>query len=108
TSVLASVAVPAIREAISKTQAQKVYVCNLRPEEPETTGYDLAAHVAALEAHGITADAVLWDPANMALGGGPSTDLAGLLDVRKADLARPDGAAHDPLKLATALRDLLV
>jgi len=85
TSVLAVIVVPRLREALENTTAQKVYVCNLQPEIPETAGYDTAAHVAALTAHGLTVDAVLHDPA----------------------LARPDGLAHDPAKLATALRDLL-
>jgi uncharacterized cofD-like protein len=85
TSVLAVIVVPQIREALESTTAQKVYVCNLRPEIPETEGYDTAAHVAALTAHGLTVDAVLDDHT----------------------LARPDGLAHDPAKLAGALRDLL-
>ena len=39
TSVLAAVAVPGIGEAIRRSPAQQVYVCNLRPQVPETAGY---------------------------------------------------------------------
>ena len=56
TSVLAVVAVPAIREALAATRARKVYVCNLRVQSPETEGYDVAAHVDALRAHGLEVD----------------------------------------------------
>ena len=103
TSVLATVIVGGIRSALEKTAAQKVYVCNLRPQDPETAGYDAAAHIAALQAHGVEPDVVLWDPAALPLGA--ANDLPA---VRQVDLARADGAAHDAAKLAAALRDLLV
>ena len=52
-----------------KTRAQRVYVCNLRPQIPETEGYDVAAHVAALHEHGVEVDVVLCDTAcGMPLG----------------------------------------
>ena len=59
TSVLAVVAVPAIRDALAATRARKVYVCNLRVQSPETEGYDVAAHVDALLAHGLEVDVVV-------------------------------------------------
>ena len=100
TSILAVVAVPALRRALARTTAPKVYVCNLRHQVPETEGYDVAAHVEALGAHGLDVDVVLCDPRGMARG-----------DVRvacvEADLARADGAAHDPSKLARALSALV-
>ena len=61
TSVLAAVAVPGIAEAVASAKAQVVYVCNLRPEIPETEGYDVAAHVAALARHDVPVDVVLCD-----------------------------------------------
>lgn len=101
TSVLAVTVVPAIRDALQQTAAQKVYVCNLRPQDPETTGYDTAAHVAALMAHGVEPDVGLGDP--------DGEVAAGEVPIRWVDrpLARPDGLAHDPGKLAQALRELL-
>ena len=101
TSVLAAVAVPGIAEALSATGAQRVYVCNLFPQIPETEGYDVAAHVAALREHGVEVDVVLWDSA----GG----IVAGPVDRPLADrpLAGPNGLVHDPVRLASALSDLL-
>ncbi|HEV2361396.1 MAG TPA: gluconeogenesis factor YvcK family protein, partial [Acidimicrobiales bacterium] len=64
TSVLAACVVPAVREAIEEAGrrgAQRVYVANLREQHPETTGYDIAAHVQALTDHGVEPDVVLAD-----------------------------------------------
>ncbi|HWI05283.1 MAG TPA: gluconeogenesis factor YvcK family protein [Acidimicrobiales bacterium] len=101
TSVLAVVAVPAIREALAVTTGRKVYVCNLRPQLPETAGYDVAAHVDALRAHGLDIDVVLCQPDSLPLG---------RLDVEciQRPVARPDGTGHDPELLAAALADLLL
>ena len=100
TSVLAVVAVPAIREALAATAARKVYVCNLRPQVTETEGFDVAAHVAALRAHGLEVDVVLCHPGALPTG---------RLDVPKVEreVARDDGLAHDPVRLAAALADLV-
>ncbi len=100
TSVLAVVAVPALRDALAASPARKVYVCNLRHQVPETEGYDVAAHVEALSAHGLEVDVVLCDPRGMARG-----DVA--VTCVEADMAGPDGVAHDPLKLARALSALV-
>lgn len=101
TSVLAAVLVPGIAEALAETEAQKVYVCNLFPQVPETEGYDVAAHVAALREHGVEVDVVLWDS-----GGGL---VAGPVDGPLVDrrLAGSNGLVHDPARLAEALSDLL-
>ena len=81
TSVLAALAVPAIRDAVSGSAAPLVYVCNLRPQIPETDGFVPEAHVQALHDHGVDPDVVIADPG----------------------LARADGRAHDPALLAQAL-----
>lgn len=99
TSVLAAVAVPDIRDALATTSARRVYVCNLRPQVPETDGYDVAAHVEALLAHGVEVDAVVCDPAQLPVG-----TLA--TPCVERPLARPDGLAHDPDRLAVALAEL--
>lgn len=100
TSVLAVVAVPSLREALAAARGRKVYVCNLRPQVPETEGYDVAAHLAALEGHGVEVDVVVCDTARLPLGapGRPWVD---------APLARPNGLAHDSGRLAAALVDLV-
>lgn len=99
TSVLAVVAVPKIRQALAEADAPLVYLCNLR-DSAETPGFDVAAHLHTLIAHGLEPDVVLYDPAHMDQGG---------CDTRcvEADLTRPDGHGHDPAKLARALADLL-
>lgn len=100
TSVLAVVAVPALRDALATTPGRKVYVCNLRPQIPETAGYDVAAHVDALRAHGLDIDVVLCQPDSLPVG---------RLDVECVErpVARRDGSGHDPCLLAAALEDLV-
>ena len=100
TSVLAAVAVPALREALDATPARKVYVCNLRAQVPETAGYDVAAHVSALRAHGVDVDVVVTHPGALPLG---------RLDVEHVErpVAQPGSSAHDPERLAGALSDLI-
>jgi uncharacterized cofD-like protein len=100
TSVLAAAAVPAIAEAIRQSPGRRVYVANLRPQAAETAGYDVAAHVAALAVHGVVVDHVLADPAAIPLG---AIDV----EVVEARLARPNGRAHDPARLAAALGRLV-
>jgi uncharacterized cofD-like protein len=100
TSVLAAAAVPQIAAAVCKSRARKVYVANLRPEAAETEGYDVAAHVAALEAHGVFVDVVVADTSAISLG-----QLS--VPVVEARLARPNGLAHDPGRLAAVLADLV-
>jgi uncharacterized cofD-like protein len=100
TSVLAALVLPAIREAVAGSAAQVVYVCNLRPQIPETEGYDAAAHLGALNDHGIEPDAVICHPGALPTG---------RIDVEMvvAPVARPNGLAHDPALLAGALSALL-
>ncbi len=100
TSVLAAIAVPGIRQGIERSGATKVYVCNLRPQVPETEDFDVAMHVEALAAHGVSVDVVLADTSGLELG-------SPVVRVVDAPLARPNGMAHDPAKLGAALSDLL-
>jgi uncharacterized cofD-like protein len=51
TSLLPSLMIPAIRDAVLAASAPRIYVCNVATQEGETTGFDLAAHVEALLAH---------------------------------------------------------
>ncbi len=99
TSVLAVVAVRDLRDALARTRARKVYVCNLAPQVPETSGYDVAAHVDALGAHGLEVDVVLCDTSSMPLG-----------KLDRPHLDRPLGGrsprAHDAERLAAALAEL--
>lgn len=101
TSVLAAVAVEGIATAIAEAPGQRVYVCNLRPQVPETEGYGVAEHVRALRRHGIPVDVVLWDPATGLELGEPEAAVAA------RPLAGRNGLVHDPARLADALVDLL-
>jgi uncharacterized cofD-like protein len=101
TSVLAAVAVRGIAEALASAQAQVVYVCNLRPQIPETEGYDVAAHVEALARHDVSVDVVLCDTI-----GGMATGLTDLA-VQEVSLTGENTLVHSPAKLAQALSGLL-
>lgn len=100
TSVIAAIAVPQVAEAIRRSEARKIYVANLRPQPAETEGYDVAAHEAALAAHGVKVDVMLADTSAIQLG---SPAVA----VSEARLARSNGLAHDPDKLAASLASLV-
>jgi uncharacterized cofD-like protein len=99
TSVLAATAVPAIREAVTASSAQLVYVCNLQPQRGETEGYGVAEHVEAIERHGLRPDVVLYDPAQIG-------DADGVGGAVPRALATANGLAHDPKLLAGALAAL--
>jgi uncharacterized cofD-like protein len=101
TSVLAASAVEGIAEAVSRSRGQRVYVCNLRPQQPETAGFDVAAHLDALSRHNVTVDVVLCDTSQgMALGD---------LGISALDIPLTGGNAlvHSPVRLAHALASLL-
>ncbi|HXQ76546.1 MAG TPA: uridine diphosphate-N-acetylglucosamine-binding protein YvcK [Acidimicrobiales bacterium] len=100
TSVLAALAVPGIADAIAAASARIVYVANLRPQPAETEGFDVADHVAALVAHGVDVDAVVADTTAIALG-----NLS--VPVVEVPLAKANGLAHDPRRLAAALAGLV-
>jgi len=51
TSLLPSLLLPDIRDALLAAAAPVVYVCNVATQAGETAGYDLAAHVEALTGH---------------------------------------------------------
>jgi uncharacterized cofD-like protein len=106
TSVLPVLCVQGIREAVGRTPAQVVQVCNLRPQVPETRGLDSTDHLAAVLDHGVRVDAFVLEQHGPLH---PHPDAVERLGVRcvEADLARPDLTAHDPGRLADVLRSLL-
>lgn len=101
-SVLSTVAVDDVRDAIAEGPGLVVYVCNLRAEVAETLGYDLAAHVDALVRHGVTPEVVVVQS-----GAYPPDDHRLACRVVVADVARPHGLAHDTEKLAAVLSELV-
>ena len=75
-------------------------MANLRPQPAETEGFDIADHVAALVAHGVVVDGVVADTTAIALG-----HLE--VPVVEGPLAKANGLAHDPVRLAAALARLV-
>jgi uncharacterized cofD-like protein len=51
TSLLPSLMIPAIRDAVLAATAPRIFVCNVATQEGETAGFDLADHIDALVAH---------------------------------------------------------
>jgi uncharacterized cofD-like protein len=119
TSLLPSLLVAGIRDAIASSPALRVFVCNVATQDGETSGYDLAGHVDALVAHTAPGllDVVLanndfgaktptgwqaehvrlrWPPA----GAAPRLVLDDVVDPANAH-------HHDPERLAQALLRVL-
>lgn len=103
TSVLAAAVVPAVRDALQATSAQRVFVANLGPQEPETSGFAVADELAALARHGIPVDVAVADPARPL---GERSDDGGVPVVSR-DVGSASGRVHDPERLAAALAGLL-
>jgi uncharacterized cofD-like protein len=101
TSVLAAAAVGGIADAVARSGAQRVYVCNLLPQQPETAGFDVSAHLDALSRHNVSVDVVLCDTSQ----GMPLGDLGiSALDI---PLTEGNTLVHSPDRLAHALASLL-
>jgi uncharacterized cofD-like protein len=98
TSVLAALAPVQIAQAVGRSHARRIYVCNLHEQVPETAGYDVAAHVAALVRHGVFPDVVVFDDRQIARGTMPIP-----IEVVARPVARRDGLMHDERALAAAL-----
>jgi uncharacterized cofD-like protein len=131
TSLLPSLLIPAIRDAVLRATAPRIYVCNVATQDGETSGFDLAAHVEALVAHtspeivdivlannhlvprempsgmgapdaGSAADTTPTRPTAVGLRWPPSVVPAPRLVLE--DVVNPDNAHHhDPARLATAV-----
>lgn len=52
TSIIPNLLVDGIAEAVRRSDALKVYVCNVMTEDGETEGYTVSDHIAALFQHG--------------------------------------------------------
>ena len=117
TSLLPSLLVPGIRDALLAASAPRLYVCNVATQDGETTGMDLAGHVEALIGHtapGIV-DLVLannrfdaripadWTAETVRLHW-PPPGLKPSPRLILNDVVDPDNAhRHDPARLATAV-----
>src|SRR5436309_10417204 len=57
TSLLATLVVPGVAEAVTRSRAVRIFVCNAMTERGETDGYGVAEHLRALPAHGLPPEA---------------------------------------------------
>lgn len=99
TSVLAAAAVPAIREALGETTAQRVFVANVANDRAEARGFELPEHLVALAEHGVRVDAVVAVPETRRI---EEIDVP----VATVDVADTDGWGHDPKRLGPVLAEL--
>ena len=110
TSLIATLLVPGIRQALVDAPGKKIFVCNNRVQKGETEGFSASAHVAALGAHVPAAklDAIVVQSPSLATDG-VDNDLHLLPDdgvqVIEADLTDRRGG-HDASALAGVLRRL--
>jgi len=58
TSLLATVVVPGVAAAVTRSRAVRIFVCNAMTERGETDGYGIAEHLGALAAHGVAPEAL--------------------------------------------------
>lgn len=107
TSLLAALVVPGIRAALAESpvkRRQRVYVSNLREQVPETTGYDVAAHVHALSRHGVEVGTVISDSRALPLGDVRS--IGQEVVVCTAAVADERLVLHEPRLLGVTLEEV--
>jgi uncharacterized cofD-like protein len=120
TSLMPSLLLEPLRNAIAASAALRVYVCNVATQLGETEGYGLADHLAAIRRHagdGIY-DVVLANGDNSATRAPDDPSVAVRLDweppagrplpaLVAADIVDPENAhQHDPARLAAALLEI--
>ncbi|MGB8651511.1 MAG: uridine diphosphate-N-acetylglucosamine-binding protein YvcK, partial [Mycobacteriales bacterium] len=111
TSVITHLLVPDLREALSKTSAERVVVLNLAPQTGETEGFSPETHLEVLGSHApdLVLDVVLADQHAV-------LDSRGLMSAVEsaggrlvlAPVALGDGTPrHDPARLAAAYTQIM-
>jgi uncharacterized cofD-like protein len=104
TSILATLIVSGVGEALAAARGARIFVCNLMTEPGETEGYGVAAHLEALAAHGLPQEALDYVVVN-------TTPISPELLARygtegsepvRADFAPPSGS---PLVVPTDVLD---
>jgi uncharacterized cofD-like protein len=126
TSILPNLLVPRLGEEICRSQAKKVYICNLMTQAGETHGYTASDHIEAIYNHLTCAfmDTILVNNKeipkdiqlryNEELADPVNYDLERIielgLEVVHADIAVQENGAlrHDPKKVAKILYNLLL
>jgi uncharacterized cofD-like protein len=111
TSVLPHLMVPDLADALRTTQAKRLVALNLSQQTGETEGFSAENYLEVLAMHApfLNVDVVLADHSSV----DRPTSLAEVSEslgakLVLADLADPDDPArHDPLRLASAYRDVM-
>lgn len=111
TSVMPTLLVPELRDALISTTAQRILVLNLQEQVGETEGLSPTDHLDVLSAHApdLGIDVVLAD-SSVTDERGTLASVARELGARlvTADVATAPGAdQHDPRRLADAFRTIL-
>ncbi len=106
TSLLPTLCVSAVTAALHRATAPVVQVVNLAAQLPETEGLDAKDHLDAVLEQGFRVDDLVIDARSRLEVDDGAIERLGVRVVR-ADLARPDVAAHEPAKLAPVLAGLL-
>ena len=110
TSLIATLLVPGIRQALTETKGKRILVANNRIQKGETSGLDGTAHVESVLAHigADTLDAIVLQSPVLEPDGVPF-DVGALerlgLEVQERDVST-EAAAHDPAALAETFRAL--
>jgi uncharacterized cofD-like protein len=111
TSVMPTLLVPGLRDALISTTAKRVLVLNLAEQEGETEGLSPTDHLEVLAAHApeLALDAVVADP-SLVDGRGTLEAAARRLGARlhvAAVATAPGSDQHDPGRLAAAFGQVM-
>jgi uncharacterized cofD-like protein len=110
TSLMSVVCVPEIAAALGAARGRVVQVLNLRQQDPETSGLDGTDHLRATIDHGARVDVVVHHDGPAEEGWlGVDDEAVRALGVQPvaASVARADGLAHEPARLASVLARLV-
>lgn len=120
TSIMPNLLVGGIADAVRRSKARKVYVCNVASQPGETDGYNLTRHIDALQKHvgGGLFDTVLANERFIAM---PEEWHVNAIEVDRAARERPGlhivtadlvderrPTRHDPEKLADVIMESFV
>ena len=89
----------AIDLPLARSVAHKIYIANLRCEDPEVLGLSLQDHVAVPHAHGVEPSEVIVDSSS------ELADQSCKLRVRVSAVTAENPLVHDVPKLAQAVID---
>ncbi|HMK93093.1 MAG TPA: YvcK family protein [Thermoleophilia bacterium] len=123
TSIVPNLLIPQVREAVHRTPARVVYVCNVMTQPGETDGFTAADHLRALYRHGATgliddvlvndtpvsddlAATYLREGAVPVVADDRELEALGVRVVHARLAAQGDFVRHDPESLAAALLPL--